>query len=126
MECACIENDFDGPYVEILTDKIRRARKCHTCNECRREISPGEHYRYESYADDGRVDHHKTCADCNSIRIEMFCGSFCYGDILSEVREYVSDANGDIPEDCLVALTPNARGRICEMIEEVWEGLHGK
>lgn len=124
MNCACIDVDIDGDGVELLRDKLLVSwTKKKVCGECRRLIFIGEKYRFEVFQGEGKFDYHITCADCNSLRENMFCGSFYYGGIIGEIECYVSDADGDMPESCLAALTPGARARVCELIERVWSEL---
>jgi len=119
-ECSCINVDVDE-CVTILTDVYRKTRKEHRCYECRRVIRKGDRYRYETFVNDGTIDKHKTCLDCNSIRKEFFCGSFMYTQIIEDLQEHVYDLNGEISSDCLGRLTPGARERVVEMIDRIWE-----
>lgn len=123
MNCACIDVEIDGDPVMILGDRCHFASREHVCDECGRTIAAGELYRCEVFVCQGDFGKHKTCPDCQSIRQEMFCGSFYYGCIIPEVREYIGDIRGDLSENCLAALTPGARAMVCEMIEAVWQEL---
>ena len=40
--------DFGDGMVTPLTERSRKARKTHRCNECYRDIQPGETYLYET------------------------------------------------------------------------------
>lgn len=120
MECGTICCEPDD-VCTVLTKSNPTAKKKHKCNECRREIAPGEQYLRETTLFDGKIDTWKTCIDCQSIR-KIFCNDgFFYGEIKSMLHDYVRDGNGDVPESCLSALTQGARAMVCGMIEEEWE-----
>ena len=117
MECSCtVETDCDeGP--SFFSSRERKARKEHKCNECRRIISPGETYEYIAGVWDGSFDTYKTCSDCLSVRDEFFKSGYILSDIWMDLREYIFDCHGDIPEKCLVKLTPSAREKVLAIIE---------
>ena len=121
MTCeVCIDNyAVDGGRPAVFTEHDRQARKAHRCCECRREILPGEAYREERGLWDGEWWVFKTCGDCLSVRDAMAC-QYQYGELWADVADFVNDVRGDVPEDCLAAITPRARGRLCALIEEIW------
>lgn len=122
MECSCeIICDIDESVV-VLFDKIVKSRKQHKCHECYRIIEKGEKYRSEKYVFEGKIDKHNTCLDCNSIR-EQFFSSFFYGDIRDMVCDFVAEVDGEIPEKCILKLTPDARDFVLELMEARWEWL---
>lgn len=61
--CLYVENEST-----LLDDGVRRARKSHKCDECYRQIEPGESYRYwtqiDEYGDPPRTL--KMCAHCEA------------------------------------------------------------
>jgi hypothetical protein len=118
MECACIDA-CDGDLSTMLLDKKVTARKQHKCCECRRVIERGETYRKESALYDGSVTTYKTCIDCSSIRDAFVC-SWYWGEILEAVENTITDNYCDISESGIASLTPAARDRICEMVEDCW------
>jgi len=61
-----------------------------------------------------------TCLDCRSIIKEMFCEGVCHGMVVEDLHLHLEN-DGTISEDCLLALTPRARGMVCELIQEDWE-----
>lgn len=120
MTCSvCIDIYDDGfpPAVFCAHDRI--ARKAHRCDECYRDIEPTEQYREERGLWDGEWSTWRTCADCISVRDAMTC-HYEYGALWVNVADFVIDVRGDVPEDCLAALTPRARERLCALIEDVW------
>ena len=118
MECSCFDADVDE-YGTVLEDKVVTARKAHRCHECGKSISLGENYRREKAVYDGQCDTHKTCLDCSSIRNELVC-SFYWGEVLDLVRESIFECGGTVSESAISRLTPGARSRICEIIEDLW------
>lgn len=61
--------DLESPscYREI----VRRARKPHTCGDCKGQILPGERYTYISGIWDGDPSSYHRCADCTHLRCEI-------------------------------------------------------
>lgn len=119
MSCACVPGyDCDGPDLERW--KIRKARKPHRCVECNREIAPGERYEYASSCYDGSWSHYATCLDCVSVAGAFFCDGLLIGGMWLMLKDHIEYLNGAIHSDCLVSLTPAARERVCEMIEDAW------
>lgn len=61
----CLDVDYSDSLT--LDSGVRRARKAHTCMECRRQIEPGETYHYWTTKDleyDRGVETQKMCAHC--------------------------------------------------------------
>jgi hypothetical protein len=98
ISCDC-SGDIDNPSsVESFTD--RRARKPHTCDECREIIQPGAHYEYASGCWDGRWSHFKTCAPCSAIA-KRYCprGGYPFGGLADHLRECLGFDYRIVPED---------------------------
>jgi hypothetical protein len=122
MECSCeIDCDVgaDGEWQRFESG-MKKAIKQHKCGECHRTIQPGEMYERAGGLSDGTWFHHKTCADCLSIR-NVFFTSYWYEMIIEHTRDNIMDWLGNVPEDCMVQLTASARNLVCEYIEEAWE-----
>jgi len=121
MTCdVCIDvYDVDGYRPSVFCAHNRTAHKVHRCDECYRNIEPGEKYSEERGLWDSEWSTWKTCSDCLSVREAMF-SQYQYGELWSNVTDYVDDVRGDVPEACLAAVTPRARGRLCALIEDVW------
>lgn len=87
-ECACIyDGDSDGP--EFSTWDHVKARKPHTCCECRRVIAAGEFYARDSGKWDGEMIAFKTCLECEEIRAALCCDGFTYGLLWENAKEQV-------------------------------------
>ncbi|RLI71035.1 hypothetical protein DRO91_06085 [Candidatus Heimdallarchaeota archaeon] len=121
MDCTCtIDIDDQSGGWDVYSSTTIKARKKHKCTECHRVIEPGETYERVKGLFDGCWWEHKTCVDCLSIRNEFFC-SWTFESVVEHLNEYINDADGEIPEDCIANLTLPARERVCEVIEEHWE-----
>lgn len=117
--CNCQINtgyNADG-NVELLGDGIRKALKDYTCMECGGHIKTGDKYSHETYVFDGKIQHHRMCTVCRNIRDVLFC-SWCYGSLMDDLHNEISEG---ISEDCIVALEPDAREKVCDMVEGYWE-----
>lgn len=93
-DCFC---DYDPP--SFYFQRERKARKVHTCDECARNIVPGETYeivtaRWPNYSD--RVDTMKTCSHCVEMRtfVENSVPCFCWmhHSLHDDIRATVEDA----------------------------------
>ena len=59
MSCVC-----DGEPADIWDEKVRKARKVWTCDECLEEIQKGEEYTSISYLADGYWTSIQLCEYC--------------------------------------------------------------
>ena len=122
MECSCavdICDDYDTPSV--FNKQCHMARKEHTCCECHRKIKTGENYEYVFGVWDHTPSTHKTCNDCLSFRNQFFENGYYFEQIWDDFRENFGYIGAVVPESCIAALTPRAREKVCEFIEEQWE-----
>jgi len=120
MDCATVFCEVDECCTTLnVTRPV--ARKEHKCHECKMIIARGEQYLSETTVFEGKVETWKTCANCESIRKNLFTAGFYYGEIKYMLREHVRDCHGEISESVLSILTPGARAMVCDMIAEVWE-----
>ena len=123
MDCSCeIDASDCGDYepCAFINEKSHVARKPHRCSECRRTIAPGERYQYISGKWGGSLDVFKVCSDCEQARAVFFTNGYPLGAIWDEISSLVYDTNGDIPEACISRLTPRAREKVCEWVEDAW------
>lgn len=58
-------------HPSVYSESTPKARITHTCCECRGKISPGETYHLIKGCWDGEWSDFKTCADCESMRVEF-------------------------------------------------------
>lgn len=124
MDCINhVSIDDCGPdeIVRLLSHGWRKARKEHKCSECGRTINPGESYYFESFCFDGEMQSHKTCQDCLSVRSSFFGNGYVYGRIWSDLQDHIGNCRGDIGEIHIKCLTPHARDKVCDIIQEQYD-----
>ena len=120
--CACVWVETGDCEPDFYNDTRRRARKVHQCEECGREIAAGEEYEFVTGKWDGSISVYKTCADCLSIRDSFFCDGWLHGGMWEALDEHLCDIGGVVASSCLEALTPAARARVIERIDDLWDG----
>jgi hypothetical protein len=120
MECSCVYVGDTSSGNEFYRSKIVTAKKLHKCCECHKAILPSEKYEYVSQLVEGDFFTHKTCLDCLSVRDEFFCDGWWFENVWEHLTEHINNLSGDISENCIKALTPHARGKVCELIEKTW------
>lgn len=120
MDCACIDIDLDEDGGRILSDVMLKARKRYQCEECQQWIEVGEKYSRESWADGRKVYMHRMCEGCRSVRDNLFC-SWYYGMIWRLLEDEIIASDGDISQTAIGHLTPWARDKVCDMIEQYWD-----
>lgn len=92
--CSC---DLEQP--DFWSEKLRKARKQHTCCECRSQIEVGETYHYCSGKWEDSVNSYKTCLSCHKVRELIECVG------LGALHEYLFEGDHlarDQDEDNLV------------------------
>jgi len=90
-DCGVCLSGWDGDsYNEFCDQKIRKARKPHTCSECKKPISPGERYEHAVGKSDGDMWAFDTCLACAEIAEAFYCDGRLFGGMLwEEMRETV-------------------------------------
>ena len=91
--CTCIDAGYDSDQPDFFTVKKPRARKVHKCNECARDIQPGEVYQRDSGKWFGKMLTFKICAACSEIMDVFFCNGFVYGEIHTDLYSRDEGAN---------------------------------
>lgn len=71
--------------------RVKTARKVHICEECSKEIHPGDRYESLVYVCDHSFHHEKKCVVCAEVRDAFLESGSCYcpGEMWSEIRDYV-------------------------------------
>lgn len=92
-------DDFDPP--KLYLEQKRKARKNHTCYECRGLIQKGESYMYYKGLWDGDFCEFKHCLDCSSLiqqaqKKDSECGCFMFGEVESYIYE-IERGNKEMP-----------------------------
>ncbi|TPV96148.1 MAG: hypothetical protein B7733_06260 [Myxococcales bacterium FL481] len=87
----------------------RKARKSHTCGECRKPIRPGDSYEEVTGIWDGHPGRHRTCQRCKRVRelalkkyrsIDFQCGyednvPFVFGSLYAGLRYWLRERRSD-------------------------------
>jgi hypothetical protein len=119
--CVCAYVD-EGYFSSFVDARIVKARKSHVCNECGREIAVGEKYEYVFGVWEGDPGVYKTCSDCLSARSVFFCGgTWLYGQIWGLIYEALQESLDYIMLGQFDDLTPEARRRVVDYIDECFE-----
>lgn len=119
--CACVYTELEDIAL-FATDKIVTARKRHRCSECFRTIYPGDKYEYVFGRWCDGIGTYKTCADCLSMRSVLYCDGWAYTGLWDDFYRHIDETVGNIELSFLSELTPRAREKAVEMIDEYLEG----
>lgn len=122
-DACCVYAGDIYEHPSFIGERVVVAKKAHKCVECRREIFFGEKYEYIAGVWDGEFATFQTCIDCLSVKKSFFCGGYEFGGIWPDLREHIRDFEGNIPSDCIIALTRTARDKVCDLIQEAWAEL---
>lgn len=83
--CSLYSGDYDEP--SCFRSVFRKARKTHTCVECREPIVPGQVYEEASGKWEGSWDLIRTCVPCVNMRNDLCWGGFIYGGLREQISE---------------------------------------
>ena len=122
MNCSCVYVEGDCPSDGFYHASFYVARKEHKCDECKRIIRPGEKYEKVVAKYDG-FQVFKTCPDCLSLRDAFFCEGYVHTCLWDDFLRFVISCKGEINFQALSMLTPLARAKACDIIDNVWELL---
>ena len=94
--CSC---DYDMPSVYSTT--IHAARKKFRCEECRREIAPGEKYERTFGVWGGQAGTYRTCSHCRDARVwtnnNVPCLCYTHGNVLNDCGMAIMEAKRRAP-----------------------------
>jgi len=120
----CVINndyDYDGDFPEFYFAKMVIAKKTHWCCECGRKISTGERYENARGKWYGGFQVFKTCANCLSIQ-SLFCSDPAHRELYPAlIEEIYESGDGECIANNLDKLTPAARAKVCEILDEYWK-----
>lgn len=93
MSCQCvISADSADDLVQPICNEIRKARKQHTCYECREVIQARDRYEYFFGMYDGDRYQYSTCMLCVEIRTFFSCdGTYMWGSVWEDIEEHLFD-----------------------------------
>jgi len=75
---------------EIYREEYRKARKIHKCCECKKDINPGQEYKYAVGKWEGEFNYYRWCLECDEIKIYImnrFSESIIFGELLETQKE---------------------------------------
>ena len=87
--------DYCDDFWTLSGVRVSKARKVHKCNECRREIAPGEQYRRTSALIEGQWDTFRACSHC-MVAVAWLI-KVCRGYVVEEVREELEEHAQEYP-----------------------------
>jgi hypothetical protein len=93
-DCTCLYDAADGDQPAFHAREWRKARKTHTCCECRRAIQRGERYEHFSGKWERRMEVYKTCAACQDTRQSLYCEGWTFGQLWEDVEEQIFRETG--------------------------------
>jgi RNase P subunit RPR2 len=122
MECACeVSMDIDSCHDDFHNRAERKAIKEHKCGECGKIIVKREKYQYMTGKSGGYMYTHKMCNDCHSILKYFYNGGFFFEQLWDDLFEFIRESDYTTNEKCLAQITPVAREKICDYIQENWD-----
>jgi hypothetical protein len=83
--------DYADDAPDIYRSRVQRARNSYKCEECSRDIKPGEHYHYAFMVYEKRGDHFRSCEHC-AVAIDWLmtnCGGFAHGGVWEDYEEHI-------------------------------------
>ncbi|MGL5059395.1 MAG: hypothetical protein ACRC62_05380 [Microcoleus sp.] len=86
----CLIDDCEAS--DFLYQEKRKARKKHTCSECRRAIAIGEEYIHSSFKSDGKIYTNKSCEHCEIAAswLNKHCGGAVFFGVKEDLEEHYS------------------------------------
>lgn len=125
--CGCVYVPPGGRPIEFLrTVKTLVGGGVLRCHECRGPIHQGARYECVDAIFPSGARRYLTCADCLSMREAFFCSGYPPGRIWEALGGHVAEMDGQIASACLLALTPGARAKVLDEIDDYWAAAYGK
>jgi len=115
-------HDYDG-FIEFYDSKVVKARKSHTCIECRGEIKIGESYEYASGKCEGQIWQAHTCEPCAEIRTVFSCGGpQVHGELWQDFEDADVFERLTTASECFTQLSPKSKAFLLDRWRK-WKGL---
>lgn len=70
LDYELYEGNYFDPADKVLQDKMVKARKEHTCTNCKGPILPGTQYRRAVGIIEGEIHECKYCAECCAAMVQ--------------------------------------------------------
>jgi hypothetical protein len=125
FECGCdAGNDYSGDESQWGVREVHKAGKDHICSECNAEIKKGSGYFYHTVFMYKDIQNFKVCLDCQSVIWQFFSGGWMFSTIWDTLSDYLYyNWSEDLPSSCISKLTPKARDKVCDIIQEIHESV---
>lgn len=116
---GCLIDIYDVSCNQFYCEKFHKAKKQHVCCECNSIIEIGERYENEVGKGENGFFSYTTCMDCYSLKKAFFC-NYYFGSLWEYFFEefdlmFKTDSSNLYRLD---SLTPKARARVFEWLEE--------
>lgn len=120
--CDVSIGSYDGDEASFYSAEIvKRSRKAHVCDECKRQIEPGEPYERIVGKWEDKIDTWRFCAECREVSVEFSDGARCFGVLWDEMRQNWHD--GAHLQACLNRLTTVKAKEHMRQQWMKWKGL---
>jgi len=115
----CMIDDAD--MAQVYDSQHLTARKAHTCDECGREIGPGERYNRVRGLWDGHWSVFKTCAHCDALWhwFDVVCGGTLHGGMGADLQDHWGEYGQPNLGRLLVMMNDKWRGRDVEQVRDL-------
>jgi hypothetical protein len=117
MQCVC-EIEMEGESLENCLEKIRKARKKHTCCECGGSIKLGDKYEDVKGFYLHRLATYKTCVLCKEIRECFFC-SWIYTSLYEDLNTWLWQNIDHWTIDMLCGLSADAQNIMISILDDI-------
>lgn len=86
----------DTEYFKLEREETRKARKSHRCDECYRQILPGETYNWFTGYINGGFDVYKTCRHCQIAKdwLKKECSGYVFTLVQEDIVEHFREGYG--------------------------------
>lgn len=119
MECTRISYNNEP---DICVTRVLEAHKSGIiCQECKKEMSIGEQYRYGYCSYDGEGYKSIVCLSCISAIEVFFDSGWMVGHVWDDIYDHLSGCSIDeMSFDSLSKLLPEALEKVTDFIEKSW------
>lgn len=96
----CMADYADNDGAVSMGSAMARIRKPRRCDECHRDIHPGEYVRVGTWIYEGRWEHMRMCSHCQVVAewLQKECGGFVWGGVYEDLAEHVEEFQGVYPK----------------------------
>jgi hypothetical protein len=115
--CACVHIDIQEESL-FIAETYRRARRNRPCFECGSQILKGQQYSRLVAKTEGDIVVYDRCLGCESIIDVVMCGSYLFGNLLCDLRDFIVDVDGEVPGQFIRELHPLGRDLLISMVDD--------